>query len=97
MNDKFFIGSVWDDFNKFSPSSVPDVEQREPCKLCWARYICGGQCYHESYQLFKNINNCEINYCNYMKSIIEQTIVLMSYIEKNEKNFSNMFDKACLK
>lgn len=23
------------------------VEQMEPCRQCWARYLCGGGCYHE--------------------------------------------------
>jgi uncharacterized protein len=23
------------------------VDRQEPCKSCWARYLCGGGCYHE--------------------------------------------------
>lgn len=23
------------------------VDQQEPCRSCWARYLCGGGCYHE--------------------------------------------------
>jgi uncharacterized protein len=23
------------------------VHRQEPCRSCWARYLCGGGCYHE--------------------------------------------------
>ncbi|MGW7455484.1 radical SAM protein [Streptomyces sp. NPDC054787] len=47
------------DFAMGSVSGGPDVEARrrhltvshvdraEPCRSCWARYLCGGGCYHE--------------------------------------------------
>ncbi|MBV9024380.1 MAG: SPASM domain-containing protein, partial [Streptomycetaceae bacterium] len=24
------------------------VDEREPCRRCWAKHICGGECYHRS-------------------------------------------------
>lgn len=30
-------------------SLTPSIEQREPCRQCWARRLCGGPCYHREY------------------------------------------------
>jgi uncharacterized protein len=27
---------------------VRSVEEREPCASCWARHLCGGECYHRA-------------------------------------------------
>ena len=28
-------------------SAERHVDRQEPCRSCWARYLCGGGCYHE--------------------------------------------------
>ena len=30
------------------PDPLPVLE-REPCKGCWARHVCGGDCYHRAF------------------------------------------------
>lgn len=36
---------VYDSYHSLTQS----VEQREPCRYCWARHLCGGPCYHREY------------------------------------------------
>lgn len=40
------------------------VDQQEPCRSCWARYLCGGGCYHEVARRGRQG-------CNYIRSWLE--------------------------
>lgn len=48
--EKFKIGNISEGINeKVVKTIVPgNVDERDSCKRCWARYLCGGGCFHES-------------------------------------------------
>lgn len=48
------------------------VDQQEPCRSCWARYLCGGGCYHEVARRGRQG-------CNYIRSWLE--FCLAAYAE----------------
>lgn len=48
------------------------VDRMEPCKKCWARYLCGGGCYHE-------VSRRGRPGCDYIRGWIEFCIA--SYVE----------------
>ncbi|WP_085026180.1 radical SAM/SPASM domain-containing protein [Ensifer aridi] len=44
------MGSIADGVNRrrqFEWLTARHVHQQEPCRSCWARYMCGGGCHHE--------------------------------------------------
>lgn len=46
----FAMGDVWngpDQARRTDHLRVSHVDRAEPCRDCWARYLCGGGCYHE--------------------------------------------------
>ena len=49
LDDRFKHGNVWDGLNLNPQESTraQSVEEREPCRSCWARHHCGGQCAQE--------------------------------------------------
>jgi uncharacterized protein len=49
-SDAFRYGSVKsgiDDGKRLAHLRDRAVDTQEPCRSCWARYLCGGGCYHE--------------------------------------------------
>lgn len=36
-----------DDARRYAHLTDGAVDRQEPCRTCWARYLCGGGCYHE--------------------------------------------------
>ncbi|HTE80905.1 MAG TPA: radical SAM protein [Reyranella sp.] len=49
-DDKWAMGDVFsgpDDGRRAQHLSQSHVDRMEPCRSCWARYLCGGGCYHE--------------------------------------------------
>jgi len=41
------IESGFDDTKRALHLAKMHVDRQEPCRSCWARYLCGGGCYHE--------------------------------------------------
>jgi len=47
---RFHFGSVdtgFDEAGRLAHLETRAVDRQEPCRSCWARYLCGGGCYHE--------------------------------------------------
>ena len=80
-NEKFKLGNV-DGVVKarvFNP-----VNKVENCKTCWARYLCGGNCYAENY--IKNGDVYKVNEltCKIKKHKIEKCLELYLLLRKNK-------------
>ncbi|MEM7338098.1 MAG: radical SAM protein [Actinomycetota bacterium] len=49
-DDEGAMGSVdagWDHAARAGWAADRHVDRQEPCRSCWARYLCGGGCHHE--------------------------------------------------
>jgi uncharacterized protein len=53
------------------------VDKQEPCKSCWARYLCGGGCYHE-------VDKRGRIACDYIRGWLE--FCLSSYAELSQSS-----------
>ena len=51
-------------------ASAPGVENREPCRECWARHLCGGACYHRQ---FVGSGPNDIADCKNLQELLRQT------------------------
>lgn len=51
IDDKqFYMGDIFGGLKNTNRNNLLNnqlVDKMEPCKSCWARYLCGGGCYHE--------------------------------------------------
>lgn len=98
----FNIDEVSDNYpnNIFRKMSVHNRSQS--CNRCWAKYICGGDCPHNSYVVNKNIFEpdscfCEIQYHLIMLSLkILLAIYQNKYIEVELKKFILLREKIGL-
>ena len=85
-NHEFIMGdiskginpSIIDEYCKNNVDAIPE------CKDCWARYLCGGPCYHDSYITQKNTTKIHPARCERIKSLTELAII--TYGELLEKN-----------
>jgi uncharacterized protein len=81
-NPAFSMGNVQDGSDKSARVEhlkSSHVDRMEPCRRCWARYLCGGGCYHEVAQRGRPG-------CDYIRGWLD--FCLRSYIE-----LSNVFPK----
>lgn len=50
------------------------VDQREGCRDCWARYLCGGSCVKYSHARHGDIHPPVERHCLYIKTVIEEIL-----------------------
>ncbi|MDE7274055.1 MAG: SPASM domain-containing protein, partial [Lachnospiraceae bacterium] len=56
----------------------------DECSVCWARYICGGDCYHNSFLIKQDVKGIDSIFCKLQKYLIEQTVAM--YCQMNDMN-----------
>lgn len=84
---KFAMGSVRDGLDDIARSRHlinSHVDKMEPCNKCWARYLCGGGCYHEVTRRGRIA-------CDYIRGWLD--FCLKSYVEVSScrpKYFQNL-------
>jgi uncharacterized protein len=69
-DQRFYMGTVLDGVDQHSRVAHltrSHVDRQEPCQSCWARYLCGGGCYHEV------VNRGRIA-CEYIRGWLEYCI-----------------------
>ena len=55
------------------------VDDRPVCRDCWARYLCGGGCLHQSH--IGHAGDAPLpQYCEMKRSMVEASIVKMAEI-----------------
>ncbi|MCC9309749.1 SPASM domain-containing protein [Kitasatospora sp. RB6PN24] len=58
------------------------VDEREPCRSCWARHICGGECYHRSFSAGAGEFGTLPNTCRERKALIGFTLDAFARVAK---------------
>ena len=62
------------------------VDNREGCRDCWARYLCGGACTKHSFAEHGSIEPPVARHCKYIKTIVEELIPdLVAVMEQPEQ------------
>ncbi|ANQ54453.1 radical SAM protein [Thermosipho sp. 1063] len=65
------------------------VDHLQDCSNCWAKYICGGRCYHESLITANEWNTVDKLSCHFKKKLFELGLVIYAYLpDKLKDNFS---------
>lgn len=80
------LGSVWEGIDDARVAELADrlqVTRRVPCKDCWARFLCGGGCMHQSYLTFGDLFRPDPAECALNQHLIE--LAIWFYAELKEK------------
>jgi uncharacterized protein len=69
----------------FSETYSIDNKPGSTCSTCWARYLCGGTCYYNSYLFYKNIGYTNAIDCAYMKTMIKSALFVFTSMSKESR------------
>lgn len=61
--------------------SLPVLE-REPCKGCWARHVCGGDCYHRAFTAGRGYTGVMTDECDGKRQLYARTIELFAKVNR---------------
>ncbi len=79
--EEFKIGNVFDGIDEKKKKYfifLNDLDSKERCKSCWAKYLCGGGCIAHSYFINKNPLIVPKDFCELQKKRIEIGLLLNS-------------------
>ena len=63
------------------------VDNKDKCKECWARYLCGGGCHYNSEIIgSKNRENSEVN-CDLTRKYYELCLFIYYEMQKDNPNY----------
>jgi uncharacterized protein len=87
-NRTFIMGNVMDDSYDTKWFDIihneMDVDDREKCSICWAKYLCGGGCYALNYENNQDIRIPLENYCKIIKYSIEMALMIYCKVNVND-------------
>ena len=66
------------------------VTERESCKECWARYLCGGTCHYGSYKNQGDYMGTDLIECKLKKHLAEKCLELIVFMKENEVSLENI-------
>lgn len=84
------IGDLDSGFNKKRLIFIEqNVNDRKPCKECWARYLCGGGCYYQSVLANNDITMPDKAKCELIKHLCMEAIRLLLFLHTYKPNILN--------
>lgn len=75
------VGSVWEGVDETLAQDIAQtlhISHRSPCNVCWARYLCGGGCPHQSWLTHGAFEPPDRSECQLNQHLIELAIWLYS-------------------
>ena len=87
--EEYCIGNIYQGFNEnYYKINQLRVESSKICSYCWARYLCGGDCFYHALLNTDDINMPDEERCKITKEIIKMGISLV--VDLYENTPSNM-------
>lgn len=87
--EEFVVGNILKNSHDCAFPIIECVENNVSCKRCWARYLCGGGCYHESLMRTGNINKKDSVICETYRIAAETALQI--YDELNHRGLLSQF------
>jgi len=98
-NRDFQVGNLREgvtSLKDLEPYRVP-VTRRETCAACWARFLCGGPCYHRSFAETGDPWRCVERECERKRVLYEEMIILYHRLKRDDPGALSWYLAECEK
>lgn len=79
--DAYLMGNVWEGVTNLSLQEEfrrAHVYRKEPCRSCWARFLCGGGCHAQAALLNGDLLKPNLQMCDFVKARLEGALYYMA-------------------
>jgi len=93
-NPNYVLGNIYD--NVMNYKLINDFEflsviNRKKCKSCWARFVCGGDCFHNSFCANDTMDTPDDIFCKITKHTIVKSLSVLNNVSLcNKKIISEL-------
>lgn len=94
--EEFKMGNIITDKVEKTWVNPENVDENMECKKCWARYLCGGSCYHEAWMKTGVINGRDKLVCETYKMAFEYALKLYVKLKKENICIKNIVGERIL-
>ncbi|OED34630.1 hypothetical protein AB832_07090 [Flavobacteriaceae bacterium (ex Bugula neritina AB1)] len=90
------IGDIYNGFDEKKRDEYRDlhVDKREPCKSCWAKYLCGGGCYYQAVLANGSISSPDETKCDLVRHLSHEAIRLFISLRINHPQVLNALNNT---
>lgn len=74
--EEYRLGNIFTGLHK-QPFADMTIHQNTSCCNCWARFVCGGDCYHNSYLVNGAVDEPDTVICQLEKHLIREALVFV--------------------
>ena len=79
---QFSTGNILGKRNSRNGNTLECVSNHPFCKQCWARYLCGGGCYHEAWMRTGNVNKKDAVICETYRIAVEAALYIYEKLKQ---------------
>ncbi|MBI3695154.1 MAG: quinohemoprotein amine dehydrogenase maturation protein [Acidobacteria bacterium] len=69
------------------------ISRKLECHTCWARPVCSGGCYHESYVRYGDTGHANLHYCEWIRGWTDTCLRIYGEIAARNPKFLDHFDE----
>ena len=87
--DDYCIGNIKDGITKEITHNIT-TNYRKPCADCWAKHLCGGTCFYNSYLSNNDILSADEIECIIKKHLIKHCLSLLAFAFENNISIQSL-------
>lgn len=76
--EEYKLGNINGELKKENPFLKLTIQTNDPCSNCWARYLCGGDCYHNSCLVNESIYKPDEIICEVEQHVIRRALIYLN-------------------
>jgi uncharacterized protein len=96
-SDAHKLGSVRDGIDRDTQRRFLErhhLDDKIDCRVCWARPLCSGGCYHEAHTRYGTTTSPNLHYCEWIRGWTETCLRIYGEIAVRNPGYLRLFDDA---
>lgn len=70
------------------------IENKTDCRVCWARPLCSGGCYHEAYTRYGDTAQANLHYCEWIRGWTDTCLRIYGELAASNPRYLEQFNET---
>ena len=95
-SDAHKLGTVRDGIDRDAQTAflqAHHIADKTDCRVCWARPLCSGGCYHEAHVRYGTTTKPNLHYCEWIRGWTDTCLKIYGELSERNPSFLERFDR----